>query len=91
MSSPGPAEFAPWSLPVPLTLALILAAFVYARGWFHLRKAYPDAISIWGPGVFMGDLFSLWIAVGLPLTAFDDDLLTIRMVRTFCCWPLPLH
>jgi cytochrome c oxidase assembly factor CtaG len=26
-------------------------------------------------------MFSLWIAVGSPLTAFDDDLLTIHMVQ----------
>lgn len=81
MPTPIQAEFASWSPPVPLTLALIVAAFVYARGWFHLRKAYPDAISIWGLGAFIGGLFSLWIAVGSPLTAFDDDLLTIHMVQ----------
>ncbi len=81
MPSPVQAEFASWSLPVPATLALVLAALVYARGWFHLRKAYPDAIPAWRLGAFMSGLFSLWIAVGSPLTAFDDDLLTIHMVQ----------
>ena len=81
MPSPVQAEFASWSLPVPATLALVLAALVYARGWFHLRNAYSDGIPAWRLGAFMSGMFSLWIAVGSPLTAFDDDLLTIHMVQ----------
>ena len=30
---------------------------------------------------FITGLFSVWIAVGSPLVAFDDDLLTIHMVQ----------
>jgi cytochrome c oxidase assembly factor CtaG len=74
-------EFASWSLPIPVTLALVLTAFVYARGWFHLWRAYPGGIPGWQLGAFMSGLFSLWVAVGSPLTAFDDDLLTIHMVQ----------
>jgi len=81
MPSPIQTEFASWSLPVPVTLALVLTAFVYARGWFHLRRAYPGAIPGWRLGAFMVGMFSLWIAVGSPLAAFDDDLLTIHMVQ----------
>jgi cytochrome c oxidase assembly factor CtaG len=81
MPSPIQTELTSWSLPIPVTLALVLTAFVYARGWFHLRKAYPNAIPAWRLGAFMGGMFSLWIAVGSPLTAFDDDLLTIHMVQ----------
>ena len=81
MPSPVQAEFSSWFLPVPVTLALALAACVYARGWIHFRKANPVPISPWRLGAFMGGLFAIWIAVGSPLTAFDDDLLTIHMVQ----------
>lgn len=81
MPSPIQASFETWSLPVPATLALALTAFVYSRGWFRLRKAFPNAIPLWRLGAFIGGLFSLWIAVGSPLLAFDDTLLTIHMVQ----------
>ena len=70
-----------WSLPVAVTLALVLTAFVYGRGWLRLRKASPHAIPLWQAGAFMGGLFSLWVAVGSPLVVFDDELLTIHMVQ----------
>src|SRR6266704_2305378 len=81
MHSPVQAHFESWSLPVPVTLALLLAAFVYAQGWFRLRKAFPHATSVWQFGAFMSGLFSLWIALGSPLAAFDHYLLSIHMVE----------
>jgi putative membrane protein len=81
MSPPVQAALESWSLPVPVTFSLVLMAFIYSRGWFRLRKAFPNVISVWRLGVFMSGLFSLWIAVGSPLTAFDDDLLSIHMVQ----------
>ena len=29
---------------VPATLGLALAALVYARGWFRIRRSFPSAI-----------------------------------------------
>jgi putative membrane protein len=81
MPTPIQAALASWSPPIPVTLALVLAVVIYARGWLHLRRASPNAVPVWWLGVFMGGLLSLWIAVGSPLTAFDDDLLTIHMVQ----------
>ncbi len=81
MHSPVQAHLETWSLPIPVTLALVLAAFVYWRGWFGLRKAFPQAISVWQLVAFMSGLFSLWIAVGSPLAAFDHYLLSIHMVQ----------
>jgi putative membrane protein len=81
MHSPGLAHFESWSLPVPMTLVLVLVAFVYARGWFRFRKAVPNAISVWQLSAFMSGLFSLWIALGSPLAAFDHYLLSIHMVE----------
>src|SRR5262249_18759060 len=75
------AHFESWSLPAPVTLAVLLAAFVYARGWFRLRKAFPNAVSFWQLGALMSGLFSLWIALGSPLAALDHHLLSIHMVE----------
>jgi putative membrane protein len=81
MLSPVQAGSESWSLPVPVTFALVLTAFLYLRGWFRLRKGFPNAIPAWRLAAFMSGLFSLWIAVGSPLVAFDEDLLTIHMVQ----------
>jgi putative membrane protein len=81
MHSPVHAHFESWSLPVGVTLALVLAAFAYSRGWFRLRKEFPNAISVWQLGAFMSGLLSLWIALGSPLAAFDHYLLSIHMVE----------
>src|SRR5262245_32905603 len=75
------AHFESWSLPAPVTLAVVLAAFVYARGWFCLRKASPNSISLWQLCAFMSGLVSLWIALGSPLVALDHHLLSIHMVE----------
>ena len=83
MSLAVQAGFDAWSLPVPVTLALVLAAFVYSRGWFRLRKVSANAIPVWRLATFMSGLFSPWIAVGSPLTAFDDDLSRSIWCSTF--------
>jgi putative membrane protein len=70
-----------WSLPVPVTVALVLAALLYLRGWFHFRRAFPDVIPAWRAGAFLCGLFSLWIAVGSPLAVFDEELLSVHMVQ----------
>jgi len=81
MHSPLHAHLEPWSPPVAVILALVLTAFAYSRGWFHLRKAFPNAISVWQLGAFMSGLFSLWMALGSPLAAFDHYLLSVHMVE----------
>ena len=81
MHSSVQAHFESWSLPVPVMLALVLAACVYSLGWFRLRKAFPNATSVWQPVAFMSGLFSLWLALGSPLAAFDHYLLSIHMIE----------
>ena len=70
-----------WSLPVPVTLALVTAAFIYFRGWFRLRRVFPNAISAWRLAAFVSGLLSLWIPLASPLRGFDHDLLTMHMVQ----------
>jgi putative membrane protein len=70
-----------WVLPVPVTLFLAATALVYLRGWYRLHGLLPNVISVWQLTAFMSGLFALWIAVGSPLAAFDDELLSIHMIQ----------
>ena len=70
-----------WSLSVPVTLVLVLAAFTYLRGWVGLRRSVPRVISAWQLATFISGLFALWIPVGSPLAALDHHLLTVHMVQ----------
>jgi putative membrane protein len=70
-----------WSIPVPLTSHLVLAGFLYLRGWLRLRSASVNAIAFWRAASFFVGLFLLWVALGSPLAAFDEDLLTVHMVQ----------
>jgi cytochrome c oxidase assembly factor CtaG len=64
-----------------LTLVLAIAAILYLRGWLRIRGASPGAIPGWRLGAFVAGLVATWIAVGSPLVAFDDELLTVHMIQ----------
>jgi putative membrane protein len=70
-----------WTFPLPLTLAIILAAFLYLRGWIHLRSSSANMIRPWQAGSFLFGLFLIWVALGSPLAAFDEKLLTVHMIQ----------
>jgi len=70
-----------WSLPLPVTIALILTVLVYLRGWLHLRRAFPAAISVWRAAAFVCGVLFMWIAVGSPLGELDEELLSVHMVQ----------
>ncbi len=70
-----------WAWPIPLTLAMVFAGFLYLRGWLHLRTASVNIISGWRAGSFLLGLFLIWVALGSPLAAFDEELLTVHMVQ----------
>jgi putative membrane protein len=69
------------SSPLPLTVLLAATALFYVRGWVRIRGASPGTIPAWRLGAFMVGLASLWIAVGSPLVALDDELLTVHMIQ----------
>jgi len=81
MSSPVQIALESWKIPLPLTLAIILAAFLYLRGWFHLRSVSLSVIPAWRAASFLLGLFSVWVALDSPLAAFDEQLLTVHMVQ----------
>jgi putative membrane protein len=62
-----------------ITLALMVVALIYLRGWYRLRSALPNVLSKWRLAAFMGGLFSLLVAVGSPLATMDHHLLTAHM------------
>ena len=81
MPSQVQLALASWTLPVPLTLAVILATALYLRGWVHLRSVLIHAIPAWRAASFALGLFLIWIALGSPLAALDEELLTIHMIE----------
>jgi cytochrome c oxidase assembly factor CtaG len=70
-----------WTTPVPLALAILLAAFLYLRGWLQLRSRSVNIIPTWRAGSFLLGLFLIWVALGSPLSALDEELLTVHMVQ----------
>jgi putative membrane protein len=70
-----------WTCPVPLTAAVIFVAFLYLRGWLRLRSSSVNLIASWRAGSFFLGIFLIWVAMGSPLAAFDEQFLTIHMVQ----------
>ncbi len=70
-----------WSLPVPVTIGLVLAALLYLRGWFRLRRTLADVIPVGRAAAFICGLFLVWIAVASPLASLDEELLSVHMVQ----------
>jgi putative membrane protein len=75
------AAFEPWTLPVSLDLVLILEALLYLRGWARLRLSRVNIVPAWRAASFLLGLFLIWLAVGSPLAAFDEELLTVHMAQ----------
>jgi cytochrome c oxidase assembly factor CtaG len=61
--------------------ALILAAFLYLRGWLGIRRQGHGNVEGWRAGSFVLGLLFIWIATASPLAAFDHEMLTAHMVQ----------
>lgn len=70
-----------WQLSLAVTGILLLAALVYVRGWFCLRRAFPELIPGWRLASFMGGLFVAWLAGASPLAGLDHRSLTFHMLK----------
>jgi putative membrane protein len=73
--------FADWSLPIWLTLSIILTAAVYLRGWLAIRKTRPAQFTDLRLASFFSGLGVLWLAIGSPMDGFADALLSAHMVE----------
>jgi len=67
--------------PISLLLALLLAEFLYWRGWLRLRSASMRVIPPWRVSSFSLGLLLIWMAVGSPLAAMDEQMLTVHMIQ----------
>lgn len=81
MSPEVQSLLAEWSPPYVLILAILFTALCYFRGWFSLRRSSPNLFPAWRLAAFLGGIFSLWLAIGSPLAAFDDASLTVHMIQ----------
>jgi putative membrane protein len=79
MSPEAQAILQDWSPPKGINLTLGFITLVYLRGWFSLRRSIRGAN--WKLAAFASGVFSLWIAIGSPLSAFDESALTIHMIQ----------
>jgi cytochrome c oxidase assembly factor CtaG len=81
MSDAARQIFADWSLPLWLTLSILIAALIYVRGWIAIRKTRRAQFTDLRLMSFLGGLALLWIATASPLDGFADTLLTAHMVE----------
>jgi putative membrane protein len=70
-----------WSPPIALDLAILLSAAFYFRGWLFLQRASRGLFPLFRLTVFLAGLFFLWLAIGSPLSAFDESSLTVHMIQ----------
>src|SRR3984893_8924623 len=75
------AHMQSWSLPLAISTALLVMAFVYLRGWLSLRNAFPNLIPGWRLAAFMSGLFLVWTAIASPLATLDHQSLTVHMMK----------
>jgi cytochrome c oxidase assembly factor CtaG/polyferredoxin len=81
MSPVARAALASWSVPPWATVFLLLAGFVYLRGWRRLSKLRPTRFGSWRLVCFISGLATVWIAISSPLDAFAGLLLSAHMVQ----------
>jgi cytochrome c oxidase assembly factor CtaG len=81
MSDAARDIFADWSLPIWLTLSILIAAAIYVRGWMAIRKTRRAQFTDLRLMSFLGGLALLWTATASPLDGFADALLTVHMVE----------
>ncbi len=75
------AVFSSWPAQPWLAAILALAAAVYARGWFSLRRRDARRWNAWQPSAFLGGLFTIYLALASPIEAFAPFLLQVHMLQ----------
>jgi putative membrane protein len=81
MSPAAQAILNEWSPPISINVAILLTVLFYVRGWLLLQRSSPDLIAKWRLVTFLAGMFCLWVAIGSPLSAFDEASLTVHMVQ----------
>jgi cytochrome c oxidase assembly factor CtaG len=60
---------------------MALSAIAYLRGWRKVHRADPSLVPSWRAAAFMSGLCSVWIALGSPIDALNELLLTAHMLQ----------
>jgi putative membrane protein len=81
MSEATQEIFRDWSLPVWLTVSVVLTAAIYFRGWLAIRKTRKAQFTDLRLASFMSGLGVLWLAIGSPMDGFADVLLSAHMIE----------
>src|SRR5438046_343593 len=81
MSPSAQAALSSWSIDPKFALGLIIAAFLYVRGWRVLHRVTPAHFPPWRLWSFLGGLASLWLAIASPLDTFSGLLLSAHMTQ----------
>jgi cytochrome c oxidase assembly factor CtaG/polyferredoxin len=72
---------ASWSLPLWPTIALVLTALLYWRGWRVARLTRPAELPPWRAACFFLGLAAVWLAIASPLDALGGLLLLAHMAQ----------
>jgi cytochrome c oxidase assembly factor CtaG len=83
MSSAAQAILAEWSLPIGITIAVILISAIYIRGWNALRKTQPEHFTGSRLLGFLTAMALLWLVVGSPLRGLAEMLISVHMTLNF--------
>src|SRR5215469_4841473 len=75
------AIFEEWSLPIFLTVAVVLCTVVYTCGWFAISRTRPALFPAWRLIAFLSGLAILWLSIGSPLDGFADAALSAHMIE----------
>ncbi|MGA7108632.1 MAG: cytochrome c oxidase assembly protein [Terracidiphilus sp.] len=81
MPSPLQSVLADWSLPLGLTLAILVTSAIYFCGWIRLRRTRRAQFTGWRLFSFLSGMAALWVSIGSPLDAFADVLLSAHMIE----------
>lgn len=81
MSPEVQAIFEDWSVPVFLTVGVLVCAILYTSGWVVIRDTRRTQFPVWRLFAFLLGLAILWLAIGSPLDGFADALLSAHMVE----------
>ena len=75
--------FTRWEVPWVVTVALLLTAIIYTRGWLRIRRTRPAQFPAWRLWCFLGGIAALFIAVASPLDTFSGSLLFMHMAQHY--------
>lgn len=75
------STIASWEPSYWLSTAVLVTAVVYCRGWLAIRRTRPTQFPLWRLNIFLLAMAILWLAIGSPLDAFADAMLSAHMIE----------